>query len=170
MGLYLDDTTYSISVHSSRRLGLQTKRNHKSLWPISLLRTRTCLAYVTSQTIHYYLWCNRGPPRMTFNPYLRHYYKMPKNLIIERCRILLSVRENNLKACALIIVIQVIRLDLGFEFRPFWYHLDRAHWWFSVYCRAMLCISATYAVVQCLSVCPSVWIAVCHVRVSYQNK
>jgi len=38
------------------------------------------------------------------------------------------------------------------------------------FCRAMLCISAAYAVVRCPSVCPSVRLGVCHVRVFCRNE
>ena len=38
------------------------------------------------------------------------------------------------------------------------------------FCRAMLCISAAYAVMRCLSVRPSVCLCVCHVRGSCQNE
>jgi len=34
----------------------------------------------------------------------------------------------------------------------------------SFYCRAMLCVSAAYAVMRCPSICPSVRLSVCHVR------
>ena len=36
------------------------------------------------------------------------------------------------------------------------------------FCRAMLCISAAYAVMRCLCVC--VCLSACHVRVSCQNE